>query len=182
MTTQAPNILLLDQDDILRRATELLLSHRGAGVSAAATLDEAIAFAQQRPYDVALIDINPAMPGALDLLARLRSEGLAARVVLCSDSPLSSEQAGEDAEVLVKPYPFDRLVTAVFGSRPRREKPRATVGGARRANRSPRPAPVGLRRTARTGALTSTRSAPQRPAERVLRSPPRVGRGRRHPG
>lgn len=175
MTRRTPTILLLDQDDVLRRATEILLSHRGADVSAAATLEEAIALAQQRSYDVALIDLSPAMPGARELVGRLRRGGSAPeRVVLCVDvehvehvEDAEREDLGEGTEVLLKPYAFDRLVSAVLG-RPARPAERAV-------SRRPLTRQAPHRTAPRAGAR-------RRPADRVLRSSPGVARGRRRPG
>jgi DNA-binding response OmpR family regulator len=177
MTSRTPNILLLDQDDVLRRATEILLSHRGADVSAAATLDEAIALAQQRSYDVALIDVSPAMPAARELVGRLRGGGSTPeRVVLCVDAPVDDvehaerverEELGEGTEVLLKPYAFDRLISAVLG---RPARPAERPAARRRLTRQTQQ---------RTGPRAGTR---RRPADRVLRSSPGVARGRRRPG
>ncbi|EYF05548.1 response regulator [Chondromyces apiculatus] len=205
MTTRTPTILLLDQDDMLRKMTAVLLSSRGAGaVSPAATLDEAIALAHEAPYDVLLIDRSETMPAARELMDKLRQEGLTpARVVLCTDTPADVDDATDGTEVLLKPYAFDRLVAAVFGrpapqSEPRvpgratarvpRRTPTATVGGTsrprQRASAQKRterrtstatPLAVGTRSTART----------RRTSGRVVRSPappPRVARGRRRPG
>jgi len=158
MTTRAPKVLLLDQDDVLRRATALLLKNQGAGVSQAATLEEAIALSQQRSYDVALIDISqgsPSMPGAREIIERLQQEGTApARVVLCTDAPLGSVEAGEHSEVLLKPYPFEQLVALLFG----RPWPRTAP--------EPRPSPVARARSTRRVAAR----APQQPVEQVIRS------------
>lgn len=171
MTRRTPNILLLDQDDVLRRATEILLSHRGADVSAAATLDEAIALAREHSYDVALIDLSPAMPAARELVDRLRRGGSAPeRVVLCTDGPVERaerEELGEGTEVLLKPYAFDRLVSAVLG---RPARPAERPASRRRLTRQA---------TQRTAPRAGSR---RRPADRVLRSSPGVARGRRRPG
>jgi CheY-like chemotaxis protein len=197
MATQSPNVLLLDQDDVLRTATALLLKHRGAGVSPAATVEEAIALSQLRPYDVALLDISPSMPRAPELLGRLRTEGLAARrVVVCTDAPLPRDEAGDFSEVLLKPYPFDRLMEAIFGApQPGAGgKPRAPIvprgrGGAARAarraaaaRRAPRARARSARRRSTPGARVPARRHAQRSAARALRSPRRAARGRQHPG
>jgi CheY-like chemotaxis protein len=143
MATHSPNVLLLDQDDVLRRATALLLAHRGAGVSPAATVEEAIALSQRRPYDVALLDLSPNMPRARELLGQLCREGLAAqRVVVCTDAPLSREEASDFSDVLLKPYPFDRLIEAVFVG-PSRRATRAASARRARVLRTPRRAARG---------------------------------------
>ncbi|WP_438017584.1 response regulator [Sorangium sp. So ce315] len=113
--TYQPNVLLLDQDHVLRRATALLLCNRGALVSPAATLDEAISLSRERVYDVALIDLAPGTKSAREILGRLRREGaMPRRVVFCADEPVSCDGADDVSEVLLKPYAFGRLLSSIF--------------------------------------------------------------------
>jgi CheY-like chemotaxis protein len=113
--TYQPNVLLLDQDPVLRRATALLLCNRGALVSPAATLEEAISLSRQRVYDVALIDLDPGTRSAREILGRLRREGtMPRRVVFCADEPISCDGADDLCEVLLKPYAFGRLLSSIF--------------------------------------------------------------------
>ncbi|WP_437655017.1 response regulator [Sorangium sp. So ce1182] len=113
--TYQPNVLLLDQDHVLRRATALLLCNRGALVSSAATLEEAISLSRERVYDVALIDLAPGMGCAREILGRLRREGtMPRRVVFCADEPVSCDGADDTSEVLLKPYAFGRLLSTIF--------------------------------------------------------------------
>ncbi|HTN91378.1 MAG TPA: response regulator [Sorangium sp.] len=113
--TYQPNVLLLDQDHVLRRATALLLCNRGALVSSAATLEEAISLSRERVYDVALIDLAPGTNGAREILGRLRREGtMPRRVVFCADEPVSCDGADDTSEVLLKPYAFGRLLSTIF--------------------------------------------------------------------
>jgi hypothetical protein len=112
-------------------------------VSPAATVEEAIALSQRRPYDVALLDLSPNMPRARELLGQLCREGLAAqRVVVCTDAPLSREEASDFSDVLLKPYPFDRLIEAVFVG-PSRRATRAASARRARVLRTPRRAARG---------------------------------------
>ncbi|KYF68400.1 response regulator [Sorangium cellulosum] len=113
--TYQPNVLLLDQDHVLRRATALLLCNRGALVSPAATLDDAISLSRERVYDVALIDLAPGTKSAREILGRLRREGtMPRRVVFCADEPVSCDGADDVSEVLLKPYAFGRLLSTIF--------------------------------------------------------------------
>lgn len=159
MTTRAPKVLLLDHDDDMRKITARMLRNQGAGVSPAATLEEAISLSQQRAYDVALIDVSPSMPGAREILDRLqRAGGAPPRVVVCTDAPLEGDardEAGHDGEVLlVKPYPFDQMIALVFG----RPYPRTAP--------APRPSPVAR--------VRSTRRAPGRAARQPAEATARV--------
>ncbi|XXX77174.1 response regulator [Sorangium sp. So ce134] len=113
--TYQPNVLLFDQDPVLRRATALLLGNRGALVSPAATLEEAISLSRERVYDVALIDLAPGTKDAREILGRLRREGaMPRRVVFCADEPVSCDGADDVSEVLLKPYAFGRLLSTIF--------------------------------------------------------------------
>ncbi|WP_437297091.1 response regulator [Sorangium sp. So ce426] len=113
--TYQPNVLLLDQDHVLRRATALLLCNRGALVSPAATLEEAISLSRERVYDVALIDLAPGTKGAREILGRLRREGtMPRRVIFCADEPVSCDGTDDVSEVLLKPYAFGRLLSTIF--------------------------------------------------------------------
>jgi DNA-binding response OmpR family regulator len=177
--TYTPNVLLLDQDPLLRKATALLLSNRGAVVSATGTLEEAISLSREHLHDVAVIDLTLSMPAAGELLRRLRREGMVPRrIVLCSSEPILSEEAGDFCEVLIKPYAFDRLLRAIFGELHARRPcqsgvfPRLRVveGGARPAELCDEPSG----RAGRRGRGAS--------AGRALRAMRRAPRGCRHPG
>ena len=114
-------ILLLDDEPLLRRATSLILSRHGGRVTTAATADEAVALAEKRIYDVAVLDVAPAGPSATELLQRFHAGGLAPRrvIAICS-APLPPREAEPFTEVLVKPYRFEGLLRAVFGAGGRR--------------------------------------------------------------
>jgi DNA-binding response OmpR family regulator len=143
--TNAPTILLLDGEQLLRKATALMLSNRGGRVSAAATVDEALEYAGRRTYDVAVLDV-PGRGGS-ELLERMRERGCVPRkVILCSALPMSPLDAAAFADVIMKPFPFEDLLRAVFG---RCGPPRPLRSGASpRAGLSPRPRRVRVWRRA----------------------------------
>jgi len=122
MISPVTTILLLDDDPLLRRATALILSRQGGLVTPAATGDEAVVLTHEHLYDVAVFDVSPAGPSAADLLRRIRAGGLVPRrVIAVSNAPLPLAETEELTEVLLKPYPFESLLHAVFGAggRPR---------------------------------------------------------------
>lgn len=155
--TAPVTILLLDDEPMLRRASALLLSNRGAAVTMAATPDEALAHAATRLYDVAIIDLSNGGASAADVVARMRAAGvMPRRLITVHDAPVEPRVvAGDLGEVLQKPYPFDRLLRAVFGvggrSRTRsgvfpRARPRGRGAPAPRVTpRAPRRAPRAAR-------------------------------------
>jgi CheY-like chemotaxis protein len=125
--TSPVTILLLDDEPLLRRATVLLLSRWGARVTAAASVDEAVALARRRVYDAAVLDVSLPGPNAAEVVRRIAAEALLPRrIIAVSAAPL----AGADAEgltlVLPRPYPFESLVRAVLGEG-RRKRTRSGV-------------------------------------------------------
>jgi DNA-binding NtrC family response regulator len=126
--TNAPTILLLDEENMMREATALLLANRGGKVTAAASVDEAVAHLEQQTFDVAIIDVADADDACADILELMRDRGCVPRkVIVCSYGPAPRVDAVEFTEVLLKPYPFDRLIDAVFGDRAERREPRSGV-------------------------------------------------------
>jgi DNA-binding response OmpR family regulator len=123
-----PTILLLDEEPLLRRATAMMLTNRGGKVSAAATVEEAVALAERRRFDIAVLDVASGDATVGGLLGRIFAAGrMPRRVIVCSPPPLERREASVLAEVLIKPYPFDRLLLAVFGLPGRRNVARAGV-------------------------------------------------------
>ncbi|WP_437734297.1 response regulator [Sorangium sp. So ce1335] len=172
--TYQPNVLLLDQDHVLRRATALLLCNRGALVSPAATLDDAISLSRERVYDVALIDLAPGTKSAREILGRLRREGtMPRRIVFCADEPVSCDGADEVSEVLLKPYAFGRLLSTIFvdlgappstksGVFPRLRLLRGELGEPERCGPGERDVPAALEAAAAPAALEAA-AAPAAP-------------------
>jgi DNA-binding NtrC family response regulator len=162
MTHSYPTILLVDAEDMLREATATMLSKNGGRVHRAATLDEAIEYASEFVYDVTVVDESPDSPCAAEVLERMHALGChPGRVVVCTRDPTPST-GGEFAEVIAKPFPFDRLVRAVFGA-----------PGARVRTRSGLFPSLAAAKTPRRGAAS---------AQRALRTPARASRGRRGHG
>ena len=119
--TSSVSILLLDDEPLLRRATALILARHGARVTAAGTVDEAVALTRKQLYDVAVFDVSPPGPSVTDILGRIAADGLLPRrVVAVSSEPLEGRGADELTCFLPRPYPFDSLLRAVFGAGGRR--------------------------------------------------------------
>ena len=112
------NILLLDEEDLMREATALLLGNRGTSVTKSATIEEAITQLERRTYDVVIVDIRENTPDPVTWLQRIVAKvSTPGRVVVCTEKPLRNIDTTGISHVLVKPYPFDQLVEAVFASR-----------------------------------------------------------------
>jgi DNA-binding NtrC family response regulator len=179
-------ILLCDGEDVLRRATAIMLKNRGGRVRDVASVGEALEMAADHLYDVAIFDVTSRTPTGAAILSAMRERGcLPRRVIVCVDGPKAAAIASEFAEVvhsLQKPYAFDRLLDAVFGPRAQGRTTRSGIfarlrptGSARSAAQAPaRFATVRghSERSART--RTSKPSAPINPPRRAVQ----VRRGR----
>lgn len=140
--TASTNILLLDSEPMLREATALLLRRSGGRVRVATSTAEAVEAARARAFDVAVLDVSGRDGSAADVRAALRAAGCEPpRVVVCTDLARAVAAACDDAEVLCKPYPFARLLRAVFGvqaaGRASKAPPRRVPTPRRRTRRAP---------------------------------------------
>jgi DNA-binding response OmpR family regulator len=175
-------ILLLDEEPMLRRATALMLKSRGGKVSAAGTLDEAVALTEERVFDVAVLDVTPEGPSAAVMVAELRARGLVPRrLVVCSPGAGDAGEAGEleFPVVLHKPYPFDHLLSAVFGpARKRRPRLSGVFSQVRpgRPPRSQRARPSEAPAAADTSLEESLRASLEVSLEVSLEAPPEAAR------
>ena len=111
-------VLLVEDDESVRRAAERILSEAGFTVTSAANGPEALALFTQQPFDVLVSDV--VMPGGMsgpELAERLRIEQPSLPVVLASGhSPDSLTRKGPlpaDMRVVNKPFDASVLIRAV---------------------------------------------------------------------
>ena len=79
-------VLVVEDDDSLRRVTQLHLDKLGFSTSATADAEEALRIMEQSPYDVLLTDLHlPGMSG-IDLLKRVKLEH---PETICSGGPFA---------------------------------------------------------------------------------------------
>lgn len=111
----APRLLLVEDDETLRRALAIQIEAAGWGVNVAAHAEPALRLAEEERHDLVLIDWNlPGMSG-LELCARLRSAGAASPSVVM----LTSRGAEEDvvaaleagaSDYIIKPFRSRELI------------------------------------------------------------------------
>jgi CheY-like chemotaxis protein len=92
------HILVVEDQDAIRRMIEALVGARGYGVTAVPTGSKAIDAALTSPPDIVLLDLM--LPGQYDGFAvcrRLRSEPSTARIPIVIISALDDEQSREKA-------------------------------------------------------------------------------------
>ena len=110
------NILVIDDEEIIRDLCRQLLEHAGYQVSSAASGEEALGRLHE-PWDIVLTDL--AMPGTLDgheVIRRTRAHGNADVLVMTGypglESAIQAIKAGA-FDYLIKPFTVETLLTAV---------------------------------------------------------------------
>jgi CheY-like chemotaxis protein len=116
------SVLLLEDEFVIALDAEQILKDLGvATVETAANLSEAAKCAQQRRFDLALLDVNINGETSFELAQSLRQQGV--RVVFASGYDLNRTRPDGDAGIYVnKPYTSERLrdalLAAIDGVRP----------------------------------------------------------------
>lgn len=127
MVEQTPaRILVVDDEDAIRRTLAVLLERRGYTVAAAANAEEALAWLVQRAFDLVLVDLQlPGMNG-LELARIVEGQQPSAKIVVLTGSsdfrgrPIE-EQVGHFDYLLKTTSPADVLahVATILASQPR---------------------------------------------------------------
>jgi two-component system, OmpR family, response regulator MprA len=108
---------VVDDDGSVRRMLERSLAAEGFTVDAAADGGSALVAAEQRAYDVVILDV--AMPGmsGIDVCRRLRAKGTtSAMLMLTARDGIPDRVAGLEAgadDYLVKPFAIEELVARI---------------------------------------------------------------------
>ena len=111
------NILVIDDEEIMREILETLLTREGYQVRLAATAAEGLDLLRSVPFDAAIVDVMlPALDG-LSLIDRLRARAVRTPVLILSakrsvDDRVRGLQAGGD-DYLTKPFAFAELLARV---------------------------------------------------------------------
>ena len=110
-------VLIVDDDEALRRALKDRFEFWGCEVSVAADGREALATAAQCAFDLILLDLSMPVMDGFEVLAKLRADGHLADIVVLSahgsvDKVVRALQDGAD-DFLTKPADFDLLEQVV---------------------------------------------------------------------
>lgn len=116
---QTRRILVVDDEDTVRRAVAGLLQLRGCEVAQADGYDTALALLQaQGPFDGAVIDMSMPGRGGWETLARLLQVQPGLNAVMMSGYAFSAAEAGypelDGVQVLDKPFTREKLYKALF--------------------------------------------------------------------
>jgi DNA-binding response OmpR family regulator len=110
-------VLIVDDDDNIRRLEKRVLERSGYQVQQAADGHEAIEHIDKEGYDAMVLDLM--MPrvdgfGVIDHLART-NPGMMSRTVIATAFPRDAASRRLDAvcRVIVKPFDIEQLITAV---------------------------------------------------------------------
>lgn len=118
-THRSPTVLLVEDDDGLRFGLQAILAARGYRVVEARRCDEAVRAASSRP-DVVVLDYELPDGNAIDLMSRLRAEGVEGPYVILTGYgtiPLAVEAVKRGAhEFLTKPIEGARLARVIAES------------------------------------------------------------------
>jgi DNA-binding NtrC family response regulator len=104
----AVHVLVVDDEPSLRRSLARVLETRGMKVGVAEDGEQALAYIQRDPPDVALVDMMMPGIGGLELLGRIKTAGTPLEVILMTafadvDSAVSAMKAGA-YHFLTKPF------------------------------------------------------------------------------
>lgn len=129
--SEAPRILVVDDDHSVRRLIRVFLQERGYHVRSAAGADEALELLESERFDVVVTDLRLPVSSGLELLQEVRARLPGVRSVLMSgdaDVPalVGAVERGVDA-VLLKPFELDELRLQVEQSVARQRAERAAA-------------------------------------------------------
>jgi CheY-like chemotaxis protein len=108
-------ILLIDDDDLVRRATRTTLLRNGYRVLESRDGDEALALLAARRETIDLVVLDRSMPGRSGeaILAELRALAPEVLVLLLSGQPFAAESVFRANAALIKPVRTDELLGEV---------------------------------------------------------------------
>jgi DNA-binding NtrC family response regulator len=112
-----PRILVIDDDENIRKVLEVILRDQGYGVDTASTGSEAVKKTQKNHYDLMLIDIRlPDMEGT-ELLTKVRDTTPKIRKVMVTGYPtlqnaVAAVNKGADAYVM-KPFDVEKMLDTI---------------------------------------------------------------------
>ena len=113
-----PRVLILDDESTLRTALFRLLDRKGFQVITAQKIDEARTFlTADKPFDLAIIDMNLPDGNGLDFMAELKKFSPATEVIILTgfatiDSAILATQKGA-FHFLTKPFNVEELMSLV---------------------------------------------------------------------
>ncbi|GBG15421.1 two-component system, response regulator RegA [Novimethylophilus kurashikiensis] len=114
--SDAPSLLLVDDDELFRNVLSRALQKRGFDVTTAENVSEALALAEANPPEYAVVDLKMPGPSGLVLVKRLNELDPATRIVVLTGyasiaTAVEAVKLGA-THYLAKPADADQIVTA----------------------------------------------------------------------
>jgi DNA-binding NtrC family response regulator len=114
-----PNILVVDDENVIADTFTLILNMNGARAHAAYSAETALEIAHQLKPDILISDVVMGSMSGIDLAIRLSTELPACRLILISgqsansDLPVQTREKGYRFEFLEKPITPQRLLSHI---------------------------------------------------------------------
>ena len=114
MSSQLPNVLVVDDEPSLRKTLRTSLAASGFAVAEARSGEEALGVVQQRPFDLVLLDINMPGAGGIDTCRKIRSCAPQVGIIMVTvrdseNDKVHALEAGAD-DYVTKPFRLRELV------------------------------------------------------------------------
>jgi two-component system, OmpR family, KDP operon response regulator KdpE len=114
MSSQSPNVLVVDDEPSLRKTLRTSLAASGFAVAEARTGEEALGVVQQQPFDLVLLDINMPGAGGIDTCRKIRSFAPQVGIIMVTvrdseNDKVHALEAGAD-DYVTKPFRLRELV------------------------------------------------------------------------
>lgn len=111
---QGVNILLVDDDPMIRRNSADMLMDMGCLVIEAGSAEEALSILQTTPVDLLVSDLHLPGKSGTELAQEASSFGLRPGVVFATgDAALAAQEGIDGAVILPKPFGFDDMANAI---------------------------------------------------------------------
>jgi two-component system KDP operon response regulator KdpE len=114
MSSQPPNVLVVDDEPSLRKTLRTSLAASGFAVAEARSGEEALGVFQQQPFDLVLLDINMPGAGGIDACRKIRSFAPQVGIIMVTvrdseNDKVHALEAGAD-DYVTKPFRLRELV------------------------------------------------------------------------
>jgi len=114
MSSQSPNVLVVDDEPSLRKTLRASLTASGFAVAEARSGEEALGVVQQQPFDLVLLDINMPGAGGIDACRKIRTFAPQVGIIMVTvrdseNDKVHALEAGAD-DYVTKPFRLRELI------------------------------------------------------------------------
>jgi two-component system, OmpR family, KDP operon response regulator KdpE len=114
MSSQSPNVLVVDDEPSLRKTLRTSLAASGFAVAEARNGEEALGVVQQQPFDLVLLDINMPGAGGIDTCRKIRNFAPQVGIIMITvrdseNDKVHALEAGAD-DYVTKPFRIRELI------------------------------------------------------------------------